>query len=67
MANDIHYIGKLGYSLVWKLHYTKDKTLMFIYWIFYYEASSKWCVVFRPFGADFLIGRVLIAGQTVIL
>lgn len=40
---------------------------MFIYWIFYYEASSKWSVVLRPFGADFLIGRVLIAGQTVIL
>lgn len=35
---------------------------MFIYWIFYYEASFKWSVVFRFFGVDFLIGRVLIVG-----
>lgn len=34
--------------------------LMFIYWIFYYEVSFKWSVVFRFFGVDFLIGRVLI-------
>lgn len=60
MVNDIYYIGKLGYSLVWKLYYIKDKTLMFIYWIFYYEASFKWSVVFRFFGVDFLIGCVLI-------
>ena len=68
MADDIHYV-KENQDIVCfeKRHQIEDKTLTFIYWIFYYKASWKMEYGVRPFGVDFLIGCALIAGQTVIL